>query len=71
MLRQIPRWLPTILLVLVLAVGLGTGAGVEPLAVAALVGVQVAIVGLPRAAEAAGRWYGERTSETTETEQAG
>jgi hypothetical protein len=63
MLRQLARWLPTVLLVVLVAIGLGTGAGVEPFAVAALLALQVAIVGLPRVAEAAGRWYGERTSE--------
>jgi hypothetical protein len=62
------KWLPTVILVLFLILGSISGGGVELLAVFSIWFVVQSLALVPTAAYAVGKWYGELTSESTETD---
>jgi hypothetical protein len=62
------KWLPTLILLLVLILGSISGGGVELLAVFSIWFVVQSLALVPTAAYAVGKWYGELTSESAETD---
>lgn len=60
MFRQILVWSPMLLLALLFVVGVVSGANLAPMAIAVLVGLQLLVVGAPKAAHRLGQMYGEQ-----------